>query len=435
MSPPSVSVVIESGATDWPLILAARSFHVPVGSGDVRCGDGYVSDADTHRHFIRTTDIAALWVAIATCSRIGGSSFDSHAGLTDSWMLMCHTAVTSSEQSHARSATDGDVRIDTIRFRGRIHELPPEQAFSRYHRVNTDDGRSSTTALRTTMGSGIPLLAGFRGGLAATIEVSVPRYLGRSNVKAATLAETRDTIHALYEEASSWVDWHDPLGEVRIIRLDSVRDFQGVTDVSSVLEGLRHMRLPYNPLTSGWDEELGKTNSLRRYPQSRTWVARLYDKHLERSSNPSLQREMRAEVLAASLGVLRYELLARSSVMKRHGLVKVSDLSQIAVRNINLHYFKRSGFDREIGGGWKVKEVVLQAIADGNGKPVAQAVQMLLWDSLGLPPAQSPRTQHTLKKLVRRYGLESGDLFMNRDDSLRLDYETASLVRRGPGID
>jgi hypothetical protein len=131
---------------------------------------------------------------------------------------------------------------------------------------------------------------------------------------------------------------------------------------------------------------------------------------------------------AITEGVLRYELVARSPVLRERKLDRLGDLNPDRLLAMNAHYFQRAGFDAEVGGINRVKQVGHLAEAAGVGKEMAKVRQMLMTEALGLPPTQCERTRGPLKRLARQYGLTPGDFLVLDKVPVRLDYLAGTVM-------
>lgn len=334
---------------------------------------------------------------------------------------------TSRSKSGAFSA-----QLDTVRIRGEVARMPDPRAFDSSRTTNLDTG-VLTTSMATVMESGITLHVDHQWGHWAWWEASVPNVLRGRNTIAASLNEVIDLTASIYNEARAWVTWSLPLEDLRIARLDSVRDFRGVHQIPDLLEGLRCLSLPYRTPTRGWDADSGMTLSLARGPRSRRWMARLYSKYDERlrarpRSKSIEDLERHATELQESEGVLRYELVARGDVLKQRGLDRLGDLSDQRVVELNRHYFHRAGYGTEVGGATRLKAISEKAVMDGVGKEMAKLRQMYMTEALGLPPTQCLRVRQDLRRLGRQYGLNIGDFLLSEKEAIRLDYSAGTAV-------
>ncbi|CAN5857882.1 hypothetical protein BH24ACT15_BH24ACT15_35960 [soil metagenome] len=344
-------------------------------------------------------------------------------------------AVTSRSKSPALfTVTNDHVGIDTVRLRGRLTQWPDPELFKRHVDSRTPSGDRRITSMYTEMGTGVTLHVDTRWGLHAWMEVSIPNWLWDTNVNVATVTQMRTAATCLYEDAGRLVSWGVDADQLSVTRIDTVRTFSDVEDYPTLLEGLRLLELPYRPGVTAWTNA-NLTTSIRRGPKGGDWRARLYGKREEclprAVSIPpeSSQRQALLSEAQAVTGMLRYELVARTPVLKRYAVGVLADVSENGIRALNQGYFCRAGFDREVGGMTKLKDVALIAEAEGDRKDIEKAFAMLLMELLGLPTTNGEKTRQRLARVAKKYGISAADFAMTDRPSVRLDYLSGTAIR------
>jgi hypothetical protein len=323
------------------------------------------------------------------------------------------------------------VGVDTVRVRAPLASIPDPDRFDR-HSVHR--GRGATGATQT-LSNGAQLRVDSRWGWAAAIEVSVPRYLTGSNLYPAAWTQAVQVIERLYEESRDYVSWAVPVRALAVTRLDPAKPFRGVDNVDHLLEGLRAVRPPRSGGVQTFERERG-FNSLTRQAPGR-WRTILYDKHAEMlhqaASYPRGSGERRLLLARAeeAAGVLRYEARVRRPALRDRGVETLQDVAQETIEAISRYYFKRAGYDVEVGSIDKVKATLLMA-SEESYKDLTKATLMLWLGAQDLPIPMCEKTQKKLRRLSKEAGLSAADLVDRQGDrSLRLDYDEGRLVVSG----
>jgi hypothetical protein len=176
---------------------------------------------------------------------------------------------------------------------------------------------------------------GFGMGGKCWVEASLPKRLDGSNVHAVGVDEALDLAREAMREACQYVEATGPGGyfeNARIVRLDPVRDFDGVHHVDELLNGLAAVPRPTTQKVRRFaDAERNRAESLRVGPKS--WASQLYDKCAETKGE-------------AEAGRLRYEgrfhaVQLESQWAKGIGAVMrtVNDVTEEKVRNLTVESF------------------------------------------------------------------------------------------------
>lgn len=339
---------------------------------------------------------------------------------------------TSPPNSECQGRRPAYVGVDTLCLRGAVayYELD-KFTYAHYKQGDQNDRLTSASA---KFGPGLTLqLETWRNPPTAKVECSIPKLIRGNNLVVATADETKSLAERLAREACDLVDWAQPVEEFTIMRVDLTRDFlfDCQADLAAFVEGQRLLSPPYRPPVQAWSNESGYTN-LRR-GTGRRWLSCLYGKEAEvraQAGRSSLSPEARARLYALSkeaAGVLRNETRLRRDVLRSTDLKTIGDLCDQNIEFLHYHYFKRAGFDCEVGGKAKIRAAIDDA-RSREPKALPGMLGILVLDSLGVAIPWSANTTSKYRGVARRYGLTPADL-TGTPASLRLDYDTATLVR------
>jgi hypothetical protein len=285
-------------------------------------------------------------------------------------------------------------------------------------------------------------------GNMAWIEASLPKRQNPEdpdNSIAVAVDTGIEIIAGMLDEARQWVDVprEHQFSESRLIRLDLVRDFHGVTAQTDLLDGLAVIDQPGRAKVRRFaDPSANRAETLRVGP--RAWGCTLYDKHVEtRGRAPEgqvrfearLHRPQLSSVFARNHGghFTTVADLQRSEGMSviRHGvLIKVdgNDGGRSLAR-AQRAWFSRVGFDRPVRFGKSLRDRI-----EDTGLSPRQAGNLwayLTWP--GFAESLSINTHNKYRNLATDFGLvpswESGEaLDTSEGQTIRLDYETGTFV-------
>jgi len=269
----------------------------------------------------------------------------------------------------------------------------------------------TTGATVTTQGYGTPntivsgkrplegggFLAWGRGGM-AWAEASLPKRFDGQNVSALRWEEALDAGEALYREAAAWCELDraregHKFERSKVVRIDLVRDFEGVADVSWLLDGLAGVRQKGRVGTKRFsDRERGGSATLSA--GNAAWLCTLYDKFAE-----SLGAD------GSEPGHLRFEARCRQRLLQSAGAVmaggkveRVGDLSEVKAAGMRRQQYRRVGFDREVVTSARLVDVVAAA------PDLTPRARRELWAYLTLPDPGFSRP------VVRKYAAIAADL-------------------------
>jgi hypothetical protein len=258
----------------------------------------------------------------------------------------------------------------------------------------------------------------------AWLEASLPHRVGTSNVTALPVPIALEALREAYREASSYCEpvTEHVFEESKVVRLDHVRDFDGVEHVPFLLDGLAGIRRDDVrwKVQRHQDAERNRAETLRVGP--RAWAGTLYDKHAESPEFASPGR-LRAEFRLHSAQLT--SIHARNTA----GHVRlVADLEQAKLDRFTRAMFERCAFDREVGAAASVAESV--RTFDG----VSERERSALWAYLTMPGFAAsihPNTERKYRRIAKSLGLAVGALELAESAQVvRLDFDRGTEVLR-----
>ena len=258
----------------------------------------------------------------------------------------------------------------------------------------------------------------------AWVEASLPKRIDGRNVEAVGVPEALEIARDVYEEAGLFCT---PRADgkrfelSRLVRLDPVRDFDGVAHVTELLNGLaavpRDSRYKVRRFA---DPERNRAESMRVGPNA--WASQLYDKHVESKGD-------------AAAGRLRYEgrfhrEQLESAFAKANGCVmgRIVDVREDKVQRLTRASFERVGFDREVLGKASVAEAVFGC------DWLSRRQQAELWTYLTAPGAAARMGRNAASR-YRRTAQELGVTMAAAEEEaadvfVRLDFDKGTEVFR-----
>jgi hypothetical protein len=319
-----------------------------------------------------------------------------------------------------RWTSDPPAQIDTL---GLSWPVEPE-----FHSIggrvsirNFGEPGEATTVSHALPGGGF-LALGIGGK--AWGEASLPKRLDGSNVSALSVPDALEVARGLYREARGFCEPRDDgkrFELCEIVRLDAVRDFDGVHHAPELLNGLAAVPRSTTQKVRRWaDAERNRAETLRVGPKA--WGSTLYDKHAEspRDAEPG---RVRYE------GRFHREQLASEWARKHRFVMRViADIEEDKVQALTRTSFERVAFDREVVGRASVAEAVFGC------ERLSRRMQVELWCFLTAPGFNDKRSRTTVAK-YRRLAAELGVTVAaaeeeSADVMVRLDFEAGSEVLR-----
>lgn len=266
-------------------------------------------------------------------------------------------------------------------------------------------------------------------GDVAWLEASLPKRLdpdGRSNVEAVNLDQAREALTDLHREAGNVVEFDQErdghrVELARVVRLDTVRDFDDVMSTPYLLDGLSNVQVKGRAKSRRFaDGDRNRAQTLTVGPM-KAWAATLYDKHEETMGK-------------APPGRLRFEARLRKDVLgsqwaKAHGgnVVQLVDVTEEKMQTLRRGMFERVGFDREVTAMGRLVEVV-------NRAELSPEERRNLWAFLTLGPAGgdlgfSRPTERKYRRMAEDLGVVLAD-WKAPDVTIALDYDRGREVTR-----
>ncbi len=260
----------------------------------------------------------------------------------------------------------------------------------------------------------------------AWVEASLPKRAGDDNVEGLVVGAALEVLEAAWTEAQGFCEvdrggggHHFELAGV--VRLDPVRDFEGVAHIGSLLDGLAVVpgRDARHKVRRFADGERNRAESLRVGPKA--WGGQLYDKWAETGGR-------------CDEGRLRYEARMHreqliSEWAKKEGVVmrQVADITTEKVERLTRRTFERVGFDREVSG---VADAAERVFSLEGWRADAKAG---LWAFLTAPEYSAMVSRNTAQKYrqaAQELGLVVGQVLDGDQPAVtaRLDFDSGTEV-------
>jgi hypothetical protein len=262
----------------------------------------------------------------------------------------------------------------------------------------------------------------------AWAEASLPKRVGGENVTALDVAPALEVLHGLYVEAQEFctVDrtrngHHFELA--RIVRMDPVRDFDNVSQIGPLLDGLAGVpgRDKRHKVRRFQDSERNAAESLRVGPKA--WGNQLYDKWAE-TLGKAPKGQLRME------GRLHREQLTSEWAKGLRAIMRqVGDVTAEKVERTSRALFERSGFDREVAGVAAAAERVFSL---EDVRPIEQAMLWAFLTAPGFAASMGKDSRRKYRLLSEHVGLVVGQVLDAEAPPLmvRLDYDEGTEVLR-----
>lgn len=241
------------------------------------------------------------------------------------------------------------------------------------------------------------------------LELSTPTMLNGHNRNPLDRSFVGDVVDAALSVLSERLPDVPQIDQVTVARLDLTRDFRDVPSPSETLARLSRLHVPHARVHRVDYQPDGAVQTLTR-GSSREWLSRGYDKRVQ-----LLQRAQRdpahADLLEAwadvSVGQLRFEVEVRRPLLRRKGLVLLSDLVPDVLEELAREYFLRAQWNQIIPGPARQRRILEDLRSSGVITPAEQRnLCVLLYSNLlGM---DVPLTRHPLERstaLARRFGL------------------------------
>ncbi|MFZ0250617.1 MAG: hypothetical protein WAL61_11790 [Acidimicrobiales bacterium] len=254
----------------------------------------------------------------------------------------------------------------------------------------------------------------------AWVEASLPKRVDGENVEAVTVGDGLELLRGLVAEADEYCDRKVPFERAEVVRMDAVRDFQGVHHAAELLQGLANTPRPaVQKVKLHQDPERCSAETLTVGPKA--WKMTGYDKHVE-SAGLAPEGQLRTETR-----LHREQLLSEHARKGGYMMGHVADINSEKVERLHRGRFELACFDREVVGVASVAAAVF-----GSGLTVKR--QRDLWAFLTMPGAaermsKNARTEY--RRLAKELGVTPSAASEELPDMrVRLDYESGTEVCR-----
>jgi hypothetical protein len=263
------------------------------------------------------------------------------------------------------------------------------------------------------------------------LEASLPKRAGEDNIEAVNTSDAVELIAAMHEEAGSFIEYDQARDGHRfefskVVRLDLVRDFDGVQSPGFILDGLAQVPVTGRSKRRRFaDGERNRAQTLTVGPM-KAWAATLYDKHEETLGKAHVAPE----------GRVRFETRMRSDVLtsvwaKQHGghVRQVMDLEEVKLERLRRGMFERVGFDREVQAMGRLVEMVNDA--DLTARQRRELWAYLTGGPFGLDLGFARDAERRYRRLAADLGVVMVDpLTEGPNVTVQLDYDQGREVTR-----
>jgi len=254
----------------------------------------------------------------------------------------------------------------------------------------------------------------------AWAEASLPKRIDGENVEAVTVPDALELLRGLVAEADEYCDRKVPFEHAEVVRIDAVRDFQGVHHAAELLSGLANTPRPaVQKVKLFQDPERCSAETLTVGPKA--WKMTGYDKHVE-TAGAAPEGQLRTETR-----LHREQLLSEHARKGGYMMGHVADITDDKVERLHRGRFELACFDREVVGVASVAAAIRRAELTDESKRE-------LWCFLTMPGASelmSKNTRTRYRRLARELGVTPSAASEELPDMrVRLDYESGTEVCR-----
>lgn len=265
------------------------------------------------------------------------------------------------------------------------------------------------------------------------LEASLPKRKGEDNIESVGTEEAWELLAAMHEEAGSFLEYNKArdghrFEQAKVVRLDLVRDFDGVKSPGFVLDGLAQVPVMGRSKRRRYaDGDRNRAQTLTVGPM-KAWAATLYDKHQETLGTKHVAPE----------GRLRFETRMRSDVLrsvwaKQNGghVVQVMDLEEDKLQQLRRGMFDRVGFNREVQAMGRLVELVNDA--DLTARQRRELWAYLTGGPFGLELGFARDAERRYRRLAEELGVVMNDpktMMEGRTVTVALDYDAGREVTR-----
>lgn len=349
---------------------------------------------------------------------------------------------TTNRRNHTPNPANPNVGVDTIRVRGlhRGHDLSRKT-----ERTSIDPSTGEVRVLGSKsydwvwiLGHRVSLQSDDRQGGGVSFECSVPKVSRRTNEVASSIEEVEQVVQQIFHAASYLVDWTTGWSDLEVRRVDLVRGFDDVRDISATLNRLAVVHQSRGRVRKVFtDPRRGEAQTLT-VGTARRWMCTAYDKATEmqsaasKTSDTMLASDLkRKAALLKERGHLRVEISVRAKPLKeRLGSNRLVEILKEDVMNTTAkHYFQAAGLDTAIGGTDKVNRAIRKMSEDTKDRGVAdRVIGMLFREANGIDQIASRNSMDTYRQVARRYNLTSADFYQRDEPPICLDWNRGLQV-------
>ena len=331
---------------------------------------------------------------------------------------------------------DPGVGVDTIRLAGpTTDDLLEHLHFEHIERVmNYDTGEKMDWRQggRSTLALGLASarVIGRRRGLGLTfeVEVSLPTMLrghNRDPLHPDLLLDGVETALVILGEELPGVPGLD---QVWLQRLDLARDFQGVRLPPLTLEALARRHIPRATVHSQYRRPDGQLQTIMRGSKTQ-WMLRGYAKGYALEAQATRTDDPRLRAALAAWGAcsehqLRYELQMRRPLLKKMGLMKMSDCTPENLDTVARKYYDLAGWSAPYGGS-RIRDALLEILPSLQPADRRNLLAYLYAEGAGIDSELSRHPLERVRAIARRYDLLAPD---DSSPTRRLDFETGREV-------
>jgi hypothetical protein len=334
------------------------------------------------------------------------------------------------------------VGIDTIRVRGhhRGHVLTQKTERTSVDR-STGEIKvigSQSHELISVLGHKVALQADDVQGGGVSFELSVPKILRRTNEVPASIQEVMEVVKEIYYVAHFYVDWTTDCDDLELHRVDLVRGFDHVTDISATLHRLSVAQAARGRLRKVFTDPTRGNAQTLTVGTPRRWMSTAYDKPTEmfwaasRTRDKVLAFDLREKArMLQARGHLRAEMSVRAKpLIERLGSNRLVDiLKEETMSTTAHHYFEAAGLDTPVGGTEKIVQAVRDMSRDPDDRGVAdRVIAMLFRDANGIAQTASRNSLDLYQQVARRHHLTAADFYQTDQPTMHLDWDRGIQV-------
>ena len=247
-----------------------------------------------------------------------------------------------------------------------------------------------------------------RDGLAwLRVELSLPTMLyghNRNALDRTLLTEAVDTSLTVLAETYSDIP---PVDRTVVQRLDLARDFVGVESTDRTLTALAHRHIAYARFNESHRRPDGTMQSLTRGSKNE-YLVRGYDKAyelLDKARTDRAGHELLIAWASVSGGRFRFELELRRPLLRRKGLIRMTDFTPDVIDGLARHYFEHAGWADPYGGRGRVQQTLEQLRPSLSRADFRSLCSFLYSVERGIEVDLSRHVLDRIRPLVRKHNL------------------------------